>query len=359
MTSYKIHPGVAKAISDFSLPATLGFGAVTAPVMYSVEYRNGAWGTGELLPYGDIAVPPGCKGLHFAEQIFEGMKAYRFGGKAVNLFRPRDNWARLVRSAERIRMVPVPEELFMEGIRSVSAACAPHIPTASGQALYLRPFAFGLDPSYAIKASENMRFMVIASPVEAYATAPMRVMIERSDVRAARGGVGAAKTGGNYAASLRSTTTAVANGYNVSLWLDPVTRKNIEELSGMNVFAVINGALHTPVLNDSILPGITRDSVIKLARHKGYEVIEREMAIDDLLADIKAGRCTEVFACGTAAIVNPIAVFGEADGSAVELPSGRTVAAELRQGLLDIQEGRAADPFGWIEEVPALETLAG
>ncbi|MDA5194718.1 branched-chain amino acid aminotransferase [Govanella unica] len=354
MTSYKIHPAVAEAVRGFSCPASLGFGAVTAPVMYSVEYRNGAWGQGELLPYGDIAVPPGCKGLHFAEQIFEGMKAYRFEGKAPTLFRPRDNWARFVRSAERMCMVTVPEHLFMDGIEAVTGACAPHIPTASGQALYLRPFAFGLDPSYTIKASDNLRFMVIGSPVEAYATAPMRVMIERHDVRAARGGVGVAKTGGNYAASLRSSTLAIAGGYHVSLWLDPETRGNIEELSGMNVFAVIDGVLHTPELNDSILPGITRDSLIRLARHRGYKLVERVMNMEALLGDIRDGRCSEVFACGTAAIVNPIALFGEADGRTVPLPSATPVASELRQALLDIQEGRGSDPFGWIVEVPPL-----
>ena len=270
MAAFVIHDDVWKALREFRLPETLGFGLVPAPVMYSATFENGQWSRGELLPYGPIEILPGARALHFAEQAFEGMKAYRVGRANANLFRARDNYARFKRSAERVAMTAVPEALFHEGIQAVVAACTPLVPDKSGQSLYLRPFLFGTEPGYAVRASHTARFMVIANPSEAYAAGAMKVLIEREQVRAATGGLGSVKTGANYAASLLATTRAIEQGYTVALWLDPVTRQNIEELSGMNLFAVIGDELHTPVLNDSILPGVTRDSLIRLARDLGW-----------------------------------------------------------------------------------------
>jgi branched-chain amino acid aminotransferase len=348
---YVILDEVWKSVADFRLPESLGFGLVPAPAMYSATFENGRWSRGELLPYGPIEILPGARALHFAEQAFEGMKAYRVGRAAANLFRAKDNYARFRRSAERIAMTAVPEHLFMEGIEAVVGACTSFVPDKSGQSLYIRPFLFGTEPGYAVRASNTARFMVIANPSEAYAAGSMKVLIEREQVRAATGGVGTAKTGANYAASLLASTRAVKQGYTVALWLDPTTRRNIEELSGMNLFAVIGNEMHTPALNDSILPGVTRDSLIVLAREAGWRVVERAMPIGDLLGQLSNGECSEVFACGTAAIVCPISVIGDADGREYRPRVVDKEAKSLRERLLAIQERRAPDPYGWIREV--------
>ena len=349
-----IREDVWAGLEQFRLPEKLGFGIVTAPVMYSAAFVDGRWNRGELLPYGPIEILPGARALHFAEQAFEGMKAYRVGQPSANLFRAGDNCARFRRSAQRIAMTPVPEELFLEGVHAVVGACTPIIPGGSGQSLYVRPFLFGTEPGYAVRASHSARFMVIANPSEAYASGPMRVLIEREQVRAAAGGLGTVKAGANYAASLLASTRAVERGYTVALWLDPSTRQNIEELSGMNLFAVFGEELHTPTLNDSILPGVTRDSLITLARAAGARVVERPMPIAELLSNLASGACSEVFACGTAAIVSPISVIGDADGREYRPALLDVRARELRERLLAIQERRAPDPHGWTSDVAPL-----
>jgi branched-chain amino acid aminotransferase len=357
MASYRIAPGVAAALANFTLPERLGFGAVAAPVMFKADFADGAWGDGELLPYGPVEILPGARALQYAELVFEGMKAYRIARDWPNLFRPEENWARLSRSAARLSMEAVPEGLFHAAINAVAGACNGIVPGASGQSLYLRPFLFGTEAGYLLRNSTSFRFMVIANPVEVYASGAIRVSIERSDVRAAVGGVGAAKAAANYAASLRASSAAVARGLTVALFLDAREQRWIQELSGMNVFAVIDGTLHTPALDGAILPGVTRKSLITLSQHLGFEVHERPIALDELLSQIESGQCTEVFACGTAAIVSPIGALVEADGRHY-LPSGTgTVAAQLRESLLSIQERRAADPFGWIREVAPFPAL--
>jgi branched-chain amino acid aminotransferase len=358
MAGYAIHDDVWKALRDFRLPETLGFGLVPAPVMYSATFENGQWSRGQLLPYGPIQILPGARALHFAEQAFEGMKAYRVGRPHANLFRARDNYARFKRSAERIAMVPVPESLFFEGIQAVVGACTAIVPDRTGQSLYIRPFLIGTEPGYSVRASHTARFMVIANPSEAYAAGPIKVSIEREQVRAASGGLGSAKTGANYAASLLATTRAIKQGYTVALWLDPLNRRNIEELSGMNLFAVIGDELHTPALNDSILPGVTRDSLLRLARESGWRVAERAMPIDQLLEQLSSGECRELFACGTAAIVCPISMIGDADGRQYQPAVVDDYARKLRERLLAIQERRAPDPFGWISEVAPITRAA-
>jgi branched-chain amino acid aminotransferase len=351
--SYDIAPGVDAALAAFQVPERLGFGLVTAPVMYSVDWAEGGWGRGRLLPYGPIEILPGARALQYAELVFEGLKAYRVGQPWPNLFRPLDNCRRLARSAERLAMPAVPEALFLEALDAVAGALAPFVPGRSGQALYLRPFLFGTESGYMLRNSTTFRFMVIANPVEAYATGPIKVAIERADVRAVPGGVGYAKAAANYAASLRASSAAIARGCTIALWLDAHEHRYIQELSGMNLFAVIGGELHTPALDGAILPGITRDSLIALARHRGYAVHERPMALDELLAQMPSGVCSEVFACGTAAIVAPVGAFAEADGTEHAPPRVDAVAAELREALLAIQERRAPDPFGWTRPVAA------
>ncbi len=351
MSTYKTAPGVEAALAGYRLPEKLGFGLSTAPVMFSALYANGAWDEGELLPHGPVEIWPGARVLHYAELVFEGMKAYRVGNDTPSLFRPQANYQRLVRSATRLAMPAPSEALFMTALTAITRACTPFIPRVSGQSLYLRPFIFGTEPGYQIRPSLTARFLVIANPAEVYSAGPMRVSIERDDSRASPGGTGTAKTGGNYAASLRATQVASERGYTVALWLDAGTRQLIQELSGMNLFAVIDGTLHTPLLDGSILEGITRDSLLTLARARGLTVVERPMRIDELLEQIRSGVCTEVFACGTAAIVSPIELLGERDGTEYRPRDVDVVAASLREGLLAIQERRVEDPFGWVQPV--------
>jgi branched-chain amino acid aminotransferase len=348
---YVTDPGVAQALREFKLPELLGFGAVAAPVMFVAEWTEGTWGTGRLLPYGPIEILPGARALQYAELAFEGLKAYRVGGAEPNLFRPRENWQRLARSAQRLSMPIVPEELFFTAVEALVRVCRDFIPRQSGRALYLRPFLFGTEAGYVIRNSNHFRFMVIANPVEAYAAGNMRIAIERDDVRAAPGGVGAAKVAANYAPSLRASNAALARGLTVALWLDAREQRFIQELSGMNLFAVIGGELHTPELDGAILPGVTRDSLLRLAAHGGVATHERRMAIDELLGQIHSGECSEVFACGTAAIVSPIELLADHDGQDYVPPRINVVAAQLREALLAIQECRSADLFAWTHSV--------
>ena len=346
-------PGLAEALRNFVLPERLGFGDVHAPVMFTAQYADGKWGRGELLPYGPIEILPGARALQYAELVFEGLKAYRVGASNPSLFRPRENWLRLARSAQRLSMPGVPETLFFEAIEAVVGACRDFIPRESGRALYLRPCLFGTEAGYLLRNSSCFRFMVIANPVEVYASGAMRLAIERDDVRAAAGGVGAAKAAANYAPSLRASSAAVARGLTVALWLDAREQRFIQELSGMNLFAVIGGELHTPALDGAILPGITRDSLIMLGRHLGFKVHERRMPLDEMLAQIRSGECSEVFACGTGAIVSPIAMLADREHQEYFPRHIDAVAAQLREALLAIQERRAPDPFGWTREVRA------
>jgi branched-chain amino acid aminotransferase len=349
MTNVDVAPGVPEALQSFVLPEKLGFGAVNAPVMFSAEWRDRQWSRGCLLPYGPIEVWPGSRALHYAELVFEGLKAYRVGQRHPNFFRAMENCRRFGASAQRLSMPVVPERLFFDGLESVTRACAPIIPSSSGQALYLRPFLFGTESGYLLRNSQTFRLMVIANPVEAYVSGAPSVAIERRDVRAAVGGVGAAKAAANYAASLRGSTAAVAGGHAVALWLDAASHRYIQELSGMNFFAVIDGELHTPELDTAILPGVTRDSLITLARHLGYKVHERQMDINELLQQISSGRCSETFACGTAAIVMPIAALADTDQRSYRPQGTNVIASKLRDALLAIQERRAPDPFGWTQ----------
>lgn len=351
MSSYQVDPGVKEALAGFTAPQELGFGVVKAPVMFIAEYVDGGWEPGKLQPYQPISLDPAAKTLHYAQQVFEGLKAYKIGQSHANFFRPLKNMERLNFSAARLCMPEVPRDLFMQAISLVTAWNESLIPTRSGQSLYLRPFMLGTTGALGMAPASSYLFMVIASPVEAYHAGEMRVLIEREACRSSLGGTGAAKCGGNYAAALLSARNTQAKGFHQSLWLDPAKMENIEELSGMNFFAVIDGELHTPQLTSTFLNGITRDSLIHLAPALGYKIVERPMPIASLLEDIRSGRCTEAFACGTAAIVSPISVIADADGSSYELPQIDSIAARLRCELLDIQERTSKDPFDWVVEV--------
>lgn len=355
MKQLTIHPDLGPILKKFKLPEKPGFGNVMAPVMFRADYAGGNWETGQLLPYAPLSLDPASKVIHFAQIVFEGLKAYRVDTPRPVLFRPEKNWQRLVRSAERMMMPVLAEDLFMRALFSITAFCEDIIPARPGHSLYLRPFMLGTQPSLGLSVSDTFSFYVIASPSEAVTSEGLRVLIERDGTRAAKGGTGRVKVSGNYGAALYSTAQAIKQGFHLPLWLDGVEHRYIEELSIMNFFAVIDGEIVTPKLTDTILPGVTRDSVIHLAKDDGMVVHEQALDIDELLSSISAGRCTELFACGTAAIVAPIAVIADKNNKVYALPAvDNSIARRLRKRLLDIQEGRADDKFGWLCPVPAL-----
>lgn len=338
---------VDSILAAYRLPERIPFGTELAPVMYRADFRDGKWQSGELQPFGDVPVNPAATALQFAQQAFEGMKAYQ-SPDGPRLFRPNLNWHRFARSAKRMLMPEVPAALFARALATTVSALASFIPRGRGQSLYLRPTMFGLDPHFAVHGSDNFAFLLMASPSDAYYADPIRIMVERENSRAATGGTGAEKVGGNYGASLFANDHCVSRGFDQSLWLDPATHRNIEELSAMNFMAVIDGELHTPALSGSLLDGVTRNSLLQLAQRLDIVTRERTMPVEALLDDVRAGRCSELFACGTGAIVAPIGAIGEASGTSYELREVNRMAARLRDALLDIQEGKVADPFNWI-----------
>jgi branched-chain amino acid aminotransferase len=349
----RIDPKALEALNNFTLPEKLAFGQTLCPVMIVCDYENGHWGKPELLPYGPLLLSPTIKALHYAQEIFEGLKAYRIAEQAPQLFRPEQNARRFNISAKRMAMAEVPENLFLETVKCMVKHCQNFIPRRTGESLYLRPFMFATDEGLGIKPSEKFKYLVLASPVGNYFSAEaVSVLIEREHVRAVSGGVGFAKTGGNYAASLHTAIKGSKKGFTQTLWLDAVHRKYIEEMSGMNFICIMNGELHTPELTDTILEGITRDSLLKLAALHKIKIFEHKMDISDLIANIKSGKCTEAFACGTAAVITPISLLAEENGAEYHLPkNGYPIASMLKKSMLDIQEGRAEGPAGWIVKV--------
>lgn len=353
MGHVKLHENIHSVLNQFTLPETLGFGIVMAPLMASCTYENGIWGELEILPYGPISMAPNAKVLHYAQEIFEGMKAYRSNGKGPFIFRPEENFLRFNKSAERMAMPTIPKEIFMDSVLELTAICAKVVPEKTGESLYIRPFMFATEETLGIKPSDKFRYMVIASPSGNYFSGgPVSVLIERYSSRAFPGGTGFAKAGGNYAASLLSSITAKKLGYVQTLWLDGREKKYIEEMSGMNFMAVVNGELHTPALTDSILAGITRNSLIALAKEMGMKVVEEKMDIDKLISQIKNGECTEAFACGTAAVLTAIDHLGDENGEKYPLkdPKG-TIGLKLKEKLVSIQEGREKDIHNWVTTV--------
>ncbi len=349
MDQVSITDEAAKLASEFTIPHELGFGKILAPVMIVCDYKKGEWGKMTMLPYGPISMDPCSKVLHYGQEIFEGLKAYNSGGQGARLFRPDQNAERFNHSARRMAMPELPTKMFYHAVSSIAQICEHFIPKRSGESLYIRPFMFASEEFLGIRPSQSFKFMVVASPSARYFEEDgLKVFIERKKARACIGGTGNAKTGGNYAASLLSANEALEHGYAQTLWLDARTHSTIEEMSGMNFFAVKQGVLFTPKLHETILAGITRDSLISIALDLGIEVREETMKIEELIQDIKTGKVTELFACGTAVIVTPISLLGEIDGThyPVTAPKG-PVARKLKEHLLGIQEGRIHGPISW------------
>ena len=333
-------------------PSTLGFGKVFTDHMFLMEYEpEKGWYDARIVPFGNLSIHPAATVLHYGSEIFEGLKAYRRADGKVQLFRPIENIRRLNRSAERLCLPELPEELGMEVLTAFVNMEQDWTPSAPGTSLYLRPLMFGNDETLGVHAVHHTTFMIIASPVGSYykeGINPVGIMIEDEDVRAVKGGTGYTKCGGNYAASNRAGARAEKKGYAQVLWLDGIHRKYIEEVGAMNVMFKINGEVVTPMLSGSILPGITRNSVIEVCKSWGYDVEERKISVDELLQAQKDGTLEEVFGTGTAAVISPVGKLRYMD-EVMTINGGQI--GELSQKLYDtitgIQTGKLPDERGW------------
>lgn len=334
-----------------------GFGRVFTDHMVTIRYSEGrGWHDARIGARSAFELDPATLVLHYAQEIFEGMKAYRLPDGGAALFRPDANARRFRNSALRLAMAPLPEDLFVESVRELVRVDRDWIPSADGSALYLRPFMFATESLLGVKPSADYIFCVIASSVGSYfkGGAPaVTLWVSENYTRAAPGGTGEAKCGGNYAASLAAQAEATREGCEQVIFLDAVERRFVEELGGMNVFFVFNdGSLQTPPLGGTILPGITRDSLITLARDQGLTVREEPYSIDQWQADAESGRLTEAFACGTAAVVTPIGKLkGRKHSFTIGNGGAGPVTARLKAALVDIQNGRAADQHGWVDRL--------
>ncbi len=340
----------------FSDTSRLGFGQYFTDHMFVANYETGkGWYEAKTVDYASFAIDPAASVLHYSMEIFEGLKAYRSADGRILLFRPEQNARRMNRSATRLCMAEIPEELFLRGVKEVVLQDKDWIPGDEGTSLYIRPTMIANENFLGIKVSNRFMFYVILSPVGPYYKEgfnPIPIYVEDKLVRASVGGVGDIKTGGNYAASLFADNRAKKLGFTQVLWLDSKEHRFVEEVGSMNIFFVFGNKLVTPALNGSILPGITRDSVLKLAPDLGYEVEERAISIDEVLEGIKSGKVTECFGSGTAAVISPVGLL-HYKGVDYVLNNGRTgeVTNHIYRSLVDIQYGRAADPYGWVQEI--------
>ncbi len=337
----------------------LGFGTVFTDHMFLMDYDpEKGWHDARIVPFGPISLSPAANVFHYAAEVFEGLKAYRRADGTVQLFRPWENMKRLNRSAERIGLSQVPEEMSLEAVKELVRIDQRWTPSDPGTSLYIRPFLFATDPNLGLHGVHEATFAVILSPVGSYyaeGLSPVKIMLETEDVRAVRGGTGYTKCGGNYAASNRAGDRAMEKGFSQVLWLDGVERKYIEEVGAMNVMFKMNGAVVTPALTGSILPGITRDSCLEILRGWGVPVEERLLSMDELADACKNGALEEAWGTGTAAVISPI---GELNykGTAYTVNHfeiGPT-AQRLYDELTGIQWGTREDTRGWTCPIPAL-----
>lgn len=346
-----VHRAATSRLAQLDL-ANLEFGKLFADHMLAVEFIGGEWQQPRIVPYGPLAVSPANSALHYGQAIFEGMKAYRQADGGVGLFRPLDNWRRLNASAERMAMPTLPEEVFMQGLRELVKLDAAWVPGAAGSSLYIRPFMFATDGFLGVRPSTTYHFGIITCPVASFFTKPVRVRFEQQYVRAAAGGAGYAKNAGNYGAAMLPGKIAQQEGYHQLIWTDASAHQYVEEAGAMNVMFIIDGTLITPALSTSILDGITRRSVLELARDWGMPVAERRVSSREIVAAIQENRLTEAFGVGTAATVATIATIGH-DGHDYDLPALTDSAFARRVGaaLEAIRTGNAADPHGWMVAV--------
>lgn len=334
----------------------LGFGNYFTDHMFVMDYTEGkGWHDARIVPYGPLAVDPATMVLHYAQETFEGLKAYRNEKGEILLFRPEMNARRMINSNKRICMPAVPEDMFIEAVEELVKCEKDWVPTKAETSLYIRPFMYASEASVGVHPAKTYKFIIILSPVGAYypeGVNPVKIWVEDEYVRAVKGGTGFTKCGGNYAASIAAQVKAEENGYTQVLWLDGVHRKYVEEVGTMNAMFVIDGKVVTAALEGSVLPGVTRDSIIHILKDWGYDVEERELSIDELMEAGRNGKLTEAFGTGTAAVISPI---GELcyKGEKIEINGFKT--GELTQKLYDtltgIQWGKLEDKYNWTRKI--------
>jgi len=334
----------------------LGFGTIFTDHMFLMDYSpDQGWHSARIEPYGPMPLEPSTMFLHYAQGAFEGLKAYRTDSGSIQLFRPRENFKRMNRSCRRLCMPEIDEDFAIGVLKQLLTMEKDWVPAQPETSLYIRPTIIAMDPYIGVRASHTYRFFIILSPVGAYYPEgfnPVKILVTHEYVRAVRGGVGEAKTPGNYAASILAGEEAHKEGYSQVLWLDGVEQKFIEEVGSMNIFFVIDDEIVTPRLNGSILPGITRDSVINLAKHWNEKVSERRIGIDELMQAHANGHLREVFGSGTAAVISPVGEIKYGD-RIFTIAGGKVgpVARKYYDAITGIQYGKTEDPLGWIVQV--------
>lgn len=348
----QVKPIANSRINELDL-ANIQFGKLYSDHMLIAHYANGEWGTAEIVPFGNLTLSPATTFMHYGQAIFEGVKAYKDPEGAPIIFRPYDNWKRMNRSAERMAMPAVPEELFMEGLRRLVDLDRDWIPSADGTSLYLRPFMIATDEFIGVRPAENFSFIVITSPAGPYYSKPVSIYVQDQYVRAFPGGIGYAKAAGNYGASMYPTQQIRQMGYDQILWTDGFEHKYVQEIGTMNVFFIIGDKAVTPDLEaGTILEGVTRDSIITLLRERGMTVEERPISIDEISESFRRGELKEAFGAGTAASIAAISelTFHEEHMKLPPVDEWET-ANWLKKELSDIRYGRKADDHGWIFRV--------
>jgi branched-chain amino acid aminotransferase len=327
----------------------LPFGRLFSDHMLLADYRDGAWQQPVIMPYNQLAMSPSSAVIHYGQSIFEGMKAYKNEDGEITLFRPLDNFKRLNRSAERMCMPKLPEDIFIEGLKQLVMIDSDWIPTKEEGSLYIRPFMFASDEYIGVKPSESYKFMIITAPVGNYYSEPVKVLVENNYTRAVEGGVGYVKAAGNYGRSLYPAKIAQEKGYHQLIWTDAIEHKYIEESGTMNVMFVIGDTLVTPPISSTILAGITRDSVLTLARDWGMNVEERRINIDEIVYAAEKGILNDAFGTGTAATIAHIAQICY-KGIDYYLPSieSREFSNKVKNELQKIRKGQAPDIHNWV-----------
>jgi branched-chain amino acid aminotransferase len=325
----------------------LPFGSVYSDHMLTCDYIDGKWQAPKIEPFAPISLNPSAKIFHYGQSIFEGMKAYKDNKGNTLLFRPLENCKRLNKSAERLVIPQIPEDIFMEGLKQLLKVDNDFIPTKEGSSLYIRPFMFASGNGFHASPADAYKFIICTAPSGAYFAGKVKVLIEEKYARAANGGVGFAKAGGNYAAQFYPTQLAIEKGYNQVIWTDDNTHQFIEEAGAMNIFVRINDTLITSPTSDRILDGITRKSILQIAEDNGIQTEVRKISVGEVVEAAKDGSLKEMFGAGTAAVISPIAGFGyqENDFDLPELEN--PYAAQIKKLITDIQTNKSEDPYGW------------
>lgn len=332
------------ALVDFD---NLPFGSVYSDHMLECNFKDGAWQKPVIKPFAPISLDPSAKIFHYGQSIFEGMKAYKDDSENTLLFRPLDNWKRFNKSAERLMIPQISEEIFMEGLKTLLKIDNDWIPRNPGSSLYIRPFMFATGTGFHASPANEYKFIIATAPSGAYFAGKVKVLIEEKYARAANGGVGYAKAGGNYAAQFYPTQLAIEKGYNQVVWTDDNTHQFIEEAGAMNIFVRINDTLITSPTSDRILDGITRKSILQIAEDDGIKTKVRKISVGEVVEAAKEGNLLEMFGAGTAAVISPIAGFGYQEND-YDLPVlENSFATQLKKKITDIQTNKIEDPYGW------------